>query len=188
MLQNTYNKYGPDSLAFEVLEYHPGDLTLGMEQYWMNLLQPKLNIERVARQPAKGHRWSPETREKRKLRVVADSTREAISRAHKGRKRPPETGRRIADANRGKQKSEVTKQKIREARARQVFTEEQLRKRAAGVRAALSKKIGCSNGQTYESAQAAAYDLKMPACSITHCIKSSRPYYKLNLTFWRIEE
>ena len=37
-LQNAWNKYGEEAFSFDILEEHSPELCLGMEQYWMNLL------------------------------------------------------------------------------------------------------------------------------------------------------
>lgn len=38
LLQRAYNKYGVESLVFEILEYHDLEYLASMELYWMNLL------------------------------------------------------------------------------------------------------------------------------------------------------
>lgn len=45
VLQRAYNKYGEKNFIFEILELYPSNLCVGMEQYWMNLLD-SFNRER----------------------------------------------------------------------------------------------------------------------------------------------
>ena len=47
-LQNAWNKYGEDTFEFDVLEYWEPEFLVGMEQWWMNMLQPEYNIAPVA--------------------------------------------------------------------------------------------------------------------------------------------
>ena len=47
-LQNAYNKYGKDSFFFEVLEYCKKELIEKGEQYYIDLLNPKYNIRKLA--------------------------------------------------------------------------------------------------------------------------------------------
>jgi hypothetical protein len=47
-LQNAYNKYGKNSFFFEVLEYCDKKIIEKREQYYIDLLNPKYNIRKIA--------------------------------------------------------------------------------------------------------------------------------------------
>lgn len=48
-LQRSYNKYGKDVFVFELIEYVMDEnMLLKREQYWMDILKPKYNTEKVA--------------------------------------------------------------------------------------------------------------------------------------------
>lgn len=86
----------------------------------------KLKIEaNVARSEAlKGRTHTPEARakikEKRALQVISDETKQKMSRAHKGRKRPHDAVEKMREFHIGRKRSEETKQRLREERARRV--------------------------------------------------------------------
>lgn len=48
-LQNCYNKYGKDSIRFEILEQDLEDNLRDREQYWIDTLKPNLNIMKNVR-------------------------------------------------------------------------------------------------------------------------------------------
>ena len=132
-MQNAYNKY--QQFSFKVIEECEPDITIALEQYWINTVDPDLNISRVA-----------------------------ASRL--GTKQPQAYLDRVT----GVPKSEATKQKVREARAKQVFSPEDLAKRAASVRAAFESPITCSNGKSYPSLTAASADLGITTGSISNVL------------------
>ena len=82
--------------------------------------------------------------------------------------------------------TEETKQKIREARAKQVMTEEMLERRGNTLKAMFNTPICCSNGKEYDSLLAAELDLNIPASSISRIVRGythhSRTRHGLN--FW----
>jgi hypothetical protein len=77
-MQRAYDKYG--DFSFQILEEWEPDLVVAMEQYWMNMLQPDLNILPVAGSRL-GVRASEATKEKQRGRVVSQETRKKIREA-----------------------------------------------------------------------------------------------------------
>lgn len=150
-LQRIFNKYGEEGLVFEVLEEYPKHLCLAMEQYWLNLAKPTLNLNQVT--PSRlGSKLTKEQIDKLKNKVV----------------------------------SEETKQKIREARAKQVISEEVLERRGNTLKAMFNTPICCSNGKEYTSLLAAEQDLGIPASSISRIVRGYTPYSRTRhgLNFW----
>lgn len=74
-LLNSYIKYGAASFLFELLEEYPRGLCLGMEQYWINLLQPDFNINLNITQGGRlGRKHSAETIQKlRDFKITAET-------------------------------------------------------------------------------------------------------------------
>ena len=73
-LQNAWNKYGPNSFMFEIIEECTEDQLLTKEQFYLNLckLNPKLNynISYDASAPMKGRNHTEETKDKmRELKI-----------------------------------------------------------------------------------------------------------------------
>ena len=65
-LQNHVNKYGIETLSFELVEACPVEQTIEREQYYLDLLQPSnpkvgFNISGNAQSPMKGKKHTPET-------------------------------------------------------------------------------------------------------------------------------
>ena len=76
-LQNIFNKYGEEGLVFEIVEDYPKYLCLAMEQYWMNLVRPVLNLNTVT--PSRlGSKLAPEQLAKLKARKVSEETKQKI--------------------------------------------------------------------------------------------------------------
>lgn len=65
-LQNVWNKYGEESLSFEVVEFCSPLDCVSREQYYIDFLNPKYNIERFANSSL-GRIASEETRKKMSL-------------------------------------------------------------------------------------------------------------------------
>jgi group I intron endonuclease len=151
LLQNIFNKYGEDNLVFEIIEEYPKNLCLGMEQYWMNMLSPALNLNSVT--PS---------------RLGAKLTPEQIAKMKQYRA------------------TEETKQKIREKRLKQVFSEEVLTRRSNSIRAKFNTPICCSNGKEYNSLLEAEADLGIPAGSISRIVRGYTHFSKTRhgLNFW----
>lgn len=77
ILQRAWDKYGATAIRFSILEIVSEPILLvAREQYWMDLLNPQFNLQKVAGSRL-GMKMSPETRAK-------------ISAAGMGRKRSPE--------------------------------------------------------------------------------------------------
>jgi group I intron endonuclease len=88
ILQRAYNKYGIESLSYEILEYVTDkNKLIEREQVWINFFKPEYNINKIAGNNL-GMKHSEETKKK-------------MSEAHKGYKRCL-----------GKKASEETKEKM----------------------------------------------------------------------------
>lgn len=139
-LQNVYNKYGIDSLSFEVIEQHSDLETLdAREQFWMDRLEPVFNNckiagttrgmrhrpESIAKMIASkaGFKHSPESIAKMRAAKadqppVSAETREKLSairlgnRYRLGKPQSPEAKAKIAASARGRLHSPETKAKI----------------------------------------------------------------------------
>ena len=141
-LQRAWDKYGKAAFKFEVLERWEPEFLIGMEQWWMNMLQPEYNINPVAGNclgmkhtaearanmsaAQKGSTASPETRArqskalkgKRKGYKHTAEAKAKMSAALKGRKNGPcseETKAKISAANKGRKFSDDHKAKLSEA-------------------------------------------------------------------------
>lgn len=79
ILQNSWNKYGEDVFAFEVLELCAVEELEAREQYYLNDLQPRLNVLPKARSFS-GHKWTEEAKKKssesRKGKLSTEKARE----------------------------------------------------------------------------------------------------------------
>jgi len=153
-LQNTYNKYGDNNLVFDVLEFCAKEQLIEYEQYYIDILNPTINICRIAysckgvirseeyrRKMSEAHKGkivSEETRRKMKERVVSEETKRRISEA--GKRRAPaseETRRKISEASKGKKhppRSEETRRKISEAAKRRPPASEEKRRKMSESR------------------------------------------------------
>jgi Straboviridae intron-associated endonuclease 1 len=101
-LQRAWNKYGSDAFTFEVLELVlPISLT-AREQYWLDKLKPfgnkGFNMTPIAGSTL-GRKFSPETKEKMRLKAL-------------GRKPSEEARRNMAEARQGKKHSRETRAKM----------------------------------------------------------------------------
>ena len=63
ILQNAWNKYGEKSFKFEILEECTKEKCLEREQYYLDSLNPKYNINKIA-ENSRGKRWTLSQREK----------------------------------------------------------------------------------------------------------------------------
>lgn len=140
-LQRVYNKYGKDSLTFEVVEFCEKNQLLAREQHYLDELKPIFNSYKVAGSPF-GFKHSEETKrkiselqkgrkvnfsEQGKANIIAalkkprsEETKRKMSEAAKKRNndylRKPEVIEKVAAKHRGMKRSEETKQKISEAK------------------------------------------------------------------------
>lgn len=115
-LQNIFNKYGLESLLFSILEVVEDQTKLReREQFWLDTLQPKLNIV------SNSNGFSDKVRRK----ITA-------SLAHKQRAPMSETTKeKLRIANTGRKISEETRQKLRDSHKGQVVSEETRAKQSA---------------------------------------------------------
>jgi group I intron endonuclease len=121
-LQNFVNKYGIETIYFEVLILcSPNDL-IEMEQYYLDLLQPIFNMCKRAGSTL-GNKYSEEVNNKKRMallgRKFSEERRMRISQAKKGKPSPRKGVRmgedqkeKLRQANLGKKLSEETKYKI----------------------------------------------------------------------------
>jgi len=130
-LQQAYNEYGEENLAFLKLEYVSGSkkLLLEREQYWIDLLLPEYNAELKAgsstshvKKPSVRSKISQSMKEVWKdpeYRANYSKVRGSMPSNRKGAKLSEETKEKIRQANLGKNnpnygkpRSEITKEKI----------------------------------------------------------------------------
>ena len=159
-LQNAWNGYGSEVFVFEVLEECEVSVLCQVEQKWIDDLDSFTNGYncRPTAESNRGYKPSEETKLKLSIagkgRIVSESTREKMSSANRRRGgHSEETKARISashcgkvaseeakakmrgriSAFKGRVHSEASKQLIKEARAKQVITQEH------------SEKVGRSN-------------------------------------------
>lgn len=141
ILQNHVNKYGFDSLNFEIIEIVLGNL-IEREQYYIDTLNPYFNVRKIADSMkgtkrteeqkkymvqqrflkggyVKGWKHSPESIEKIKQTrlknggwIVNEETKNKISEANKGKKRSEETKLKISIAKSDKKLSKEHKENL----------------------------------------------------------------------------
>lgn len=104
-LQRAWNKYGPDSFEFEIIEHVPDkDLLIEREQHWIDYYDASANGYNVAAVAGRteGVRWSEDRKRRQSERLKgvpqSEAHRAAISASLKGRKHSDETKRKISDA------------------------------------------------------------------------------------------
>ena len=140
-LQRLYNKYGKESLVFEIVEHCEIDKLIEREQYYLDLLLPPLNSYKIAGSP-KGFKHSEETKRKiseRQKGIKKTFSKQGLKNIREGQKKPrseqarkkyseaakrrgtahmitPEALEKTAAFHRGKKRSEETKRKISEAK------------------------------------------------------------------------
>ena len=118
-LQRTYNKYGVDSLSFEVLVNCSQEFILSEEQYWINMLGTSsssvgYNLCSVAG-TTQGFKHSSETKLKMSEARKGKPKTEAHKRAMSGRIKPVEERLKLSLANKGKRPHPYTIQRTIEA-------------------------------------------------------------------------
>lgn len=116
ILQNCYNKYGLESLKFDILFRGEGrEEILKQEQYWIDTLNPKCNICKYVAS-IRERPTSEETKQKiRKIHLgtkATDATKKRMSEAQKGRKHTPESKEKIRNGAIGIKKSESARNKM----------------------------------------------------------------------------
>lgn len=156
-LQAIYNKYGKDSIIYEIIEHCELNELLIREQHYIDTLQPTLNMVKTAGSP-KGYKHSEEVKIKQaerqrgrkvtfseealaniregvKSRVLTDEGRASIvkhmSARMKGSKQKPESIAKTVAFHTGRKRSEETKRKISENRKGKQVSPEGLAKMKA---------------------------------------------------------
>lgn len=127
-LQNHYNKYNEEDLAFEVIELCLPEFLTAREQYYINKLHAFFNIRKEV-DPNRPMHLPEETRKKisiskigntpwnkgLKLGPLSEEHRRKLSLVHKGKPKSEGHKEKIRDSNRGKHPTmmaEETKRKI----------------------------------------------------------------------------
>jgi group I intron endonuclease len=124
-LQNFVNKYGVETIFFEVLVLCPKEELIKTEQFYIDSLHPEFNGSKTAGSTL-GNRYSEETNNKKRLALLgrkhSDERRKRMSEAKKGKPSPKrgipmteEQKEKLRQANLGKKLSEETKAKIGKA-------------------------------------------------------------------------
>jgi group I intron endonuclease len=127
-LQNYYNKYGVQSLSFEMIEECAISTLIEREQHYIDYLKPFFNIATTA---GRIDVW--------RGRKHSDATKEKLRQAHLGHSRPmTEVGKlKISLANKGKKRSEEAKARYSEVfkgRIRMPFSKEHKEKISKALR------------------------------------------------------
>lgn len=169
-LQRIYNKYGANSIKFEVIEYCDKENLLAREQYYLDTLNPVLNAHKIAGSPL-GHKWSDEAKKRHsemlkgrkvtfsdegKANILAalkkpktEDHRKKLSEAAKRRGtahlNTPENHEKVAAKHRGMKRSEETRKRISESKKGKKMPEHAViamreRMRSPEMRALLSEK------------------------------------------------
>jgi len=108
-LQNTFDKYGESTFQFSIIECCPVDTVLEREQYYLDALNPPLNLSPDA-YSTRGIKHTDEQR--RKSSEAHKKTTKRGSEHHLyGKKASPETLKRMSDSRKGLQLNEETKEK-----------------------------------------------------------------------------
>lgn len=112
LLQNSWNRHGPQAFVIEVLELVPDPaMLLTREQHWIDKLRAAdrlygMNMRGVAADSNLGIAWPDEYKAKMRAvtkgRVKTPEHQAKITAALKGRKRSPETIAKIVAANKGR--------------------------------------------------------------------------------------
>lgn len=165
-LQFHFNKYGIADLEFSmVIGCDEVDL-LKVEQYFIDAYNPWFNNSPTAgnnygvrasketkeklRESHKGYKWSEESKKRlsatNKGKKKPDGFSEKLRLANIGKRHSEETKRKISLNKKGNKymlghrHTEEAKVKIREARAKQVFSEESRKKKSESLKIAWSKR------------------------------------------------
>ena len=96
-IQDALVKYGHKNFKLEILEYCPKTELLEKEQYYLDLLIPDYNILKYA-YSLFGFKYSQETIDKLKARIISPEHKEILSLIHKGKIVSYETRNKLAIA------------------------------------------------------------------------------------------
>lgn len=116
ILQRIYNKYGENNFLIEVLELCPEEDQFIKEQYYIDILKPKLNICKIVEK----NFWSGKHH--------TEETKEKISKANKGKKISDEHKKIISQSNKTRIVSDETRYKRSESLKGHIFTEDSKQK------------------------------------------------------------
>lgn len=159
-LQKIYNEHGAQLFIFDVLEYCNRERLIECEQYYIDTLNPEINILKIA--------GDTKTKSAGSIRVVTEETRRKISEGNKGKKLSAshieklkarkgmtfsdiwksrisvsgkgrvqglETRKKISNANAGRRFNENSRQKMSEAQRGKTRSEETRRKITESLKA-----------------------------------------------------
>lgn len=122
IMQNCYNKY--DEIKFEIIEECDPDLCIQREQYYVDILNPDINIRKEVVDSPLGTKQRPETIEKRRLSLIGHAypqeARDKIGANTKKNFLNPEGPyndgwrKKLSESHKGQYVSEETKEKHRQ--------------------------------------------------------------------------
>lgn len=107
ILQRKFNKYGEENFEFKILSKVPEEYLIKLEQWFLNNLNPSINIYKTAYSPL-GFKHSGETRRK-------------LSEQKKGKARPKEIMDKLKEFNTGRSFSENHKNNLKLAYSQRKF-------------------------------------------------------------------
>lgn len=184
-LQHQWNVYKQENFEFIIIEYCTEDNILQKEQNYINSLNPKLNISLNSTAPMFGRKHNNETIKKFRLinkgekngmygKTHSEESRKLISI---NRKKNPITGK--------KREQWIAKLKDKPGfwKGKNIPIEQ--RQRLSVTLRKKFPKIGCSNGEIYETQLEASQKLKVRQGHISENIQGKRTSVK-GLKFWKI--
>lgn len=121
-MQAVYNKYGKDSLKFEILEIVSYDKLIEREQFWIDKLNPEINKSETATSGFLGRKHTKESKMKMSLshkkRLKNSEVRERLRQA------AIEQHKRQPNGMKGKKQSDEIKEHLRQKALEQFSTKE----------------------------------------------------------------
>jgi group I intron endonuclease len=203
VLQNSWNKYGKHKFIFEIIEYCPKKQCLKREQYYIDKLNPRFNICKIAGS-RKNIVVSKETRKKLSLaltgRKISDEVKQKISVSmkgvntwQKGRKASLETKAKISAAlkgikhpsrlgipswNKGIKFSKEIRQKMSTAKKGKVWTEEK-KKHHRSLILKYRPKVIRNDGKIFLNLTEAAKELNVKENTIIKAITDTKTQRKV---------
>jgi len=169
-MQRHYNKHGEADLQISIMELCTKEKLIKREQYYIDTLNPRFNILKVA-----GSRLGCIISEAHKRKLLelrtgskhSEETKRKMSKVHKGRKLSEKTKKKIGKANKGRKQtakhieanrkshigmkhSEETKRKMSESAKGRIVSEESKRKMSKAQKGKIisketRRKIGKAN-------------------------------------------